>query len=134
MPSVVTEALGLMFNMMPIKSVDFYASMPSAWWGVSIQIAGTGGLGQLFGAFSFVLQEAGFPSCEFAASPLPCRAAPCFLCLCASHALKDVCFKPGPTFSARVLQLPLSSHASPLLESCLATACPSRSVSTRPCF
>ena len=106
MPAVVTEALGLMFNAMPLKSIDFYASLPSGWWGVSVQIAGTGGLGQLLGAFSFVLQEAGFPSSELAASPLLCRAALCRAvcaveCACPPCHL-DVGLSPGPPFSASV--------------------------------
>ena len=61
-PSIVKETLNLLFNMAPIKSVDFYADMKTAWWGASMQIQGTGGIGALLGAFSFIAQEVGLPS------------------------------------------------------------------------
>ena len=62
LPAVVNEALSLMFNAAQIQQVDFYASKPSAWWGVSVKIGSTGGLGALLGAFNFIFQELGFPS------------------------------------------------------------------------
>ena len=62
LPAVVSEALSLMFNAATIQQVDFYASKPSAWWGVSVKIGATGGVGALLGAFSFIMQELGFPS------------------------------------------------------------------------
>jgi hypothetical protein len=64
LPSVVKEALGLIFNMAPIRSVDFYAYMATGWWGASMQIQSSGapGLGALLGAFTMIAQEVGFPS------------------------------------------------------------------------
>ena len=62
LPSVVKETLNLIFNMAPIKSVDFYAGMASGWWGASMQIQGVGRIGALLGAFNIIAQEVGFPS------------------------------------------------------------------------
>lgn len=56
-PSVVSESLGLMFNMAPIKQVDFYASKAEGWWGASMQIQGTGGIGLLLGARCLALHK-----------------------------------------------------------------------------
>ena len=62
LPAIVKETLNLLFNMAPIKSVDVYASTASGWWGASMQIQGTGGIGALLGAFNAIAQEFGFPS------------------------------------------------------------------------
>ena len=59
---MVKETLNLLFNMAPIKSVDFYAGMASGWWGASMQIQGVGGIGALLGAFNIIAQEVGLPS------------------------------------------------------------------------
>ena len=62
LPSVVKETLGMLYNQAPIRSVDFYADMASGWWGASMQIQGTGGIGALLGVFNVIAQEVGLPS------------------------------------------------------------------------
>ena len=59
---MVKETLNLLFNQQSIRSVDFYTDMASGWWGASMQIQGTGGIGALLGAFSVIAQELGLPS------------------------------------------------------------------------
>jgi hypothetical protein len=62
LPAVVKETLDLLYNKAPIKIVDFYASKAAGWWGVSVQIQGTGGVATLLGAFNFIAQEVGLLS------------------------------------------------------------------------
>ena len=61
LPSVVKESLSLLFNRAPFQSLDVFVDRASAWWGVSVVTASTGGLALLLGSFSFIMQEAGFP-------------------------------------------------------------------------
>ena len=62
LPSIIKETLNLLFNRESIKSIDFYADMRTSWWGASMQVQGTGGIGALLGAFSIIAQEVGLPS------------------------------------------------------------------------
>lgn len=48
-PDVVKDTLSLVFNMVPIQQVDFYASGADGWWGASVKLGATGQMGVLLG-------------------------------------------------------------------------------------
>ena len=63
LPPAAKEGLGLLLNGSPIRSVDFFASKATGWWGVSVQLQATVvGIGPLLGAFSFIAQMTNLPS------------------------------------------------------------------------
>ena len=101
LPAIVKETLNLLFNMAPIKSVDVYASTASGWWGASMQIQGTGGIGALLGAFNIIAQEVGFPSLgnfkprmsiagKLTGNGLPIAIGKCSLCVGKHDAMRTL--------------------------------------------
>ena len=64
LPAIVKETVSLVFNMNPIKRLDFYADKSSDLWGVSMQVTPVKPLGfaALLGAFSAIAEELEFGS------------------------------------------------------------------------